>query len=413
MDLVHERAAGLDISKSDAKVAIRAPGKRAGTFHTEVTTWGSTTNQILALREMLVAAKVTTVVMESTSDYWKPFYYLLEDVLPVVLVNAKAARNIPGRKTDVSDAAWLAQLGAHGLLRACFVPPPPIRVLRDLTRARTTATNDRTREIHRLEKFLESTGIKLSDYVSDLLGVSSRAMLKALIGGERDPQVLANLAKGRLRARIPELIEALTGRFEEHHAFICQMHLERIDSITVWVDILTTRIEEVIEPFQAAREFLTTIPGVSTLVADVIIAETGADMSIFETPGRLASWAGVSPGSNESAGRVKSTKTRPGNRYLKGALGIAALGVARHPKGTYLGARYKRIIVRRGKMKAIVAIEHSILTAVWHMLAEGECYHDPGSDFFTKKDPTRTRNNAVRRLHELGYDVTLSPREAA
>jgi transposase len=414
VDLVHERAAGIDISKSDAKVAIRVPGKRAGTFPAPmVTTWGSTTNQVLALRDMLVAAKVTTVVMEATSDYWKPFYYLFEDVLPVMLVNAKAARNIPGRKTDVSDAAWLAQLGAHGLLRPCFVPPPPIRELRDLTRARTIATQDRTREIQRLEKFLESTGLKLSDSVSNLMGVSSRAMLEALIKGERDPQVLANLAKGAMRPRIPELVEALTGRFEEHHAFICTMHLERIDSITGWVEKLTEKIEAAMEPFRIAREFLTTIPGVSTLVADVIIAETGADMSIFETPGRLSSWAGLSPGSNESAGRVKSTKTRPGNRYLKGALGTAALNIARHPKGTYLGTRYKRIVVRRGKMKAIVATEHSILTAVWHMLAEGECYHDPGSDFFTMKDPTRTRNNAVRRLHELGYDVTLSTREAA
>ena len=225
--------------------------------------------------------------------------------------------------------------------------------------------------------------------------------------------MLANLARGRLRPRIPELVEALTGRFEEHHAFICAMHLDRIDSLTGWVDKLTTRIDEAMEPFLAAREFLATIPGVSTLVADVIIAETGADMSTFETPGRLASWAGVSPGSNESAGRVKSTKTRPGNRYLKGALGTAALSIAGHPKNSYLGARYKRIVVRRGKMKAIVAIEHSILTAVWHMLADGECYHDPGGDFFTKKDPTRTKNNAIRRLHELGYNVTLSTMEAA
>ncbi len=286
-------------------------------------------------------------------------------------------------------------------------------MLRDLTRARTIATQDRTREIHRLEKFLESTGIKLSDYVSELMGVSSRAMLEALIKGERDPQVLASLAKGRLRLRIPELVDALTGRFEDHHAFICKMHLDRIDSITGWVKQLTARIEVAMEPFRTAREFLATIPGVSILVADVIIAETGADMSTFETPGRLASWAGVSPGSNESAGRVKSSKTRPGNRYLKGALGIAALSIARHPKGTYLAARYKRIIVRRGKMKAIVATEHSILTAAWHMLAEGECHHDPGSDFFTKKDPTRTKNNAIRRLHELGYDVTLSTREVA
>ncbi len=413
MDLVHERAAGIDISKGDAKVAIRVPGKRAGTFSTTVKTWGSTTNQILALRDMLVEARVTTVIMESTSDYWKPFYYLFEDVLPVVLVNAKAARNIPGRKTDVSDAAWLAQLGAHGLLRASFVPPEPIRKLRDLTRARTIAVQDRTREGQRLEKFLESTGIKLSDSVSDLMGASSRDMLAALINGERDPQKLADLARGVMRKRIPELVEALTGRFGEHHGFICAMHLDRIDSLTGWVDKLTARIDEAMEPFRIAREFLATIPGVSTLVADVIIAETGADMSHFETPGRLASWAGVSPGSNESAGRIKSTKTRPGNRYLKGALGAAALSIARHPKDSYLGARYKRILVRRGKVKAIVANEHAILTAVWHMLAEGECYHDPGGDFFTKKDPTRTKNNAIRRLQALGYNVTLTTREAA
>lgn len=413
MDLVHERAAGIDISKGDAKVAIRVPGKRAGTFSTTVKTWGSTTNQILALRDMLVEARVTTVIMESTSDYWKPFYYLFEDVLPVVLVNAKGARNIPGRKTDVSDAAWLAQLGAHGLLRASFVPPEPIRKLRDLTRARTIAVQDRTREGQRLEKFMESTGIKLSDSVSDLMGASSRDMLAALINGERDPQKLADLARGVMRKRIPELVEALTGRFGEHHGFICAMHLDRIDSLTDWVDKLTARIDEAMEPFRIAREFLATIPGVSTLVADVIIAETGADMSHFETPGRLATWAGVSPGSNESAGRIKSTKTRPGNRYLKGALGAAALSIARHPKDSYLGARYKRILVRRGKVKAIVANEHAILTAVWHMLAEGECYHDPGGDFFTKKDPTRTKNNAIRRLQALGYNVTLTTREAA
>lgn len=271
MDLVHEYAAGIDISKSDAKVAIRGPGRRAGTFHTDVTTGGATTNQILALRDMLVAAKVTTVVMEATSDYWRPFYYLFEDVLPVMLVNAKAARNIPGRKTDVSDAAWLAQLGAHGLLRASFVPPEPIRKLRDLTRARTLAIQDRVREIQRLEKFLESTGIKLSDSVSDLMGASSRAMLAALIDGERDPQKLAEMAKGVMRKRIPELIEALTGRFQDHHAFICSMHLDRIDSLTRWADKLTTRIDEAMAPFQAAREFLATIPGVSILVADVII----------------------------------------------------------------------------------------------------------------------------------------------
>jgi transposase len=243
MDLIHERAAGIDISKRDAKVAIRSPGKRAGTFTTKVTTWGATTNQILALRDMLAAEQVTTVVMEATSDYWKPFYYLFEDTLPVMLVNAKAARNIPGRKTDVSDAAWLAHLAAHGLLRASFVRPEPIRELRDLTRGRTTAVRDRTREIQRLEKFLESSGIKLSATVTNLMGVSSRSMLEALIAGERDAQKLAALAKGSLRSKIPELVEALTGRFREHHAFIARMHLERINALTGSIDRLTERIE--------------------------------------------------------------------------------------------------------------------------------------------------------------------------
>ncbi|MDN5654188.1 MAG: IS110 family transposase [Kocuria sp.] len=414
MDLVHERAAGIDISKRDAKVAIRVPGKRAGAFTTSVTTWAATSNQILALRQMLIDERVTTVVMEATSDYWKPFFYLFEDVLPVMLVNAKAAKNIPGRKTDVSDASWLAQLGAHGLLRACFVPAEPIRELRDLTRARTIAAQDRTRETQRLEKFLESTGIKLSASVSDLMGASSRAMLDALITGERDPDRLAEPAKGAMRNRIPELVEALTGRFTEHHAFICRMHLDRIDSITEWVEQLTNRIEEAMEPFRVARDYLITIPGVSVKVADVIVAETGADMSRFESPGRLASWAGVCPGSNESAGRVKSTRTRPGNQYLKGALGLAALSIARHPSGTYLGVRHKRIIARRGKLKAVVATEHSILTAVWHMLANGVIYDDPGADFFAARgNPDREKTNALNRLRSLGYQVTLTPVEAA
>lgn len=241
----------------------------------------STTNEILQLRAFLEEQQVTTVVMEATSDYWKPFYYLLESSLPVMLVNAKAARNIPGRKTDVSDASWLAQLGAHGLLRASFVPPAPIRELRDLTRARAIAVQDRTREIHRLEKFLEGTGIKLSSVVSNLTGVSSRAMLEALISGERDPEVLAQYARQRMRSKIPELVEGLTGRFGEHQAFMVRVHLDQIDHHTSAVTAFTDRIEMVIGPFHAAREALITIPGVSVLVADVIIAETGADMSIF------------------------------------------------------------------------------------------------------------------------------------
>jgi transposase len=371
MDIVHERAAGLDISKRDAKVCLRLPGQRAGTYTSTVTTWGATTGQILALRDFLEREHVTMVVMEATSDYWKPFFYLLEETLPVMLVNAKAARNIPGRKTDVSDAAWLAQLGAHGLLRASFVPPEPIRELRDLTRARSIATRDRTREIQRLEKFLEGSGIKLSSVVSDL-----------------------------------------TGRFKSHHAFMARLHLDQIDAQSRIIDALTGRIEEAMEPFRAAREFLATIPGVSLKVADVIIAETGADMSRFETPGRLASWTGVCPGANESAGRIKSAHILPGNKYLKGALGIAALSASRS-KDTYLAAKYWRIAARRGPMKAIVAVEHSILTAVWHMLADGECYADPGADHFTRLDPIKAKNNAIKKLKSLGFNVTITAANAA
>jgi transposase len=412
MDIVHERAAGMDISKRDAKVCLRVPGARAGTYTSTVTTWGSTTGQILELRDFLEREHVTTVVMEATSDYWKPFFYLFEETLPVMLVNAKAARNIPGRKTDVSDAAWLAQLAAHGLLRASFIPPEPIRDLRDLTRARSIATRDRTREIQRLEKFLEGSGIKLSSVVSDLTGVSSRAMLEALIQGERHPEVLAGLAKGTLRSRIPALVDALTGRFKEHHAFMARLHLDQIDAQTRVIDALTDRIEEALEPFRAARDFLATIPGVSLKVADVIIAETGADMTVFETPGRLASWAGVCPGSNESAGRIKSAHILPGNKYLKAALGTAALSVSRS-KNTYLAAKYQRIKFRRSPMIAIVALQHSILNAVWHLLADGECYNDPGADYFTRLDPVKARTNAINKLNSLGYNVTLSPVTAA
>ncbi|WP_462200226.1 IS110 family RNA-guided transposase [Arthrobacter sp. B2a2-09] len=412
MDIVHERAAGLDISKRDAKVCVRVPGSRPGTYTSAVTTWGSTTQAILELREFLEREHVSTVVMEATSDYWKPFYYLLEETLPVMLVNAKAARNIPGHKTDVSDAAWLAQLAAHGLLRASFVPPEPIRELRDLTRARAIATRDRAREIQRLEKFLESSGIKLSSVVSDLTGVSSRDMLEALINGERNPDVLAGMARGMLRSKIPALVDALTGRFKPHHAFMARLHLDQIDAHTRTVEALTARIEEAMEPFREAREALATIPGVSRRVAEVIIAETGADMTVFETPARLASWAGVSPGANESAGRIKSAHILPGNKYLKAALGTAALSAARS-KNTYLNARYHRITARRGRNKALVAVEHSILTAAWHMLANGECYTDPGADYFTRINPTKAKNNAIKQLTSLGYNVTITPVTAA
>jgi transposase len=363
------------------------------------------------LRDHLVAQQVGCVIMESTSDYWKPFYYLLEEQLAVVLVNAKAARNVPGRKTDVSDAAWLADLGAHGLLRASFVPPPPIRVLRDLTRARTLITRERTKEIQRLEKLLEDAGIKLSAVASNIVGVSGRAMLEALIAGERDPAVLADLAKQRLRHKIPALTEALAGRFSEHHAFMVRLYLDRLDAHAADIARLDGRIEEAMAPFRCTRELLMSIPGWSHVVAEVFIAETGADMSVFPTAAHLASWAGVAPGCNESAGVVKSAATRPGNRYLKAALGVAALSASRS-KGTYYSAKFKRIAARHGKhgaLVALVALEHQMLTDSWNMLHNGAFYRDPGADYYTRCNPQRTKSRALNQLHAMGYKVTLEP----
>ena len=409
MDVVHPRCAGLDVSKRDAKVCVRIQAEGRTRATSKVTTWGAVTNQILALRDHLIAEGVTLVVMEATSDYWKAFYYVLDDgPFEVMLVNARHVKNLPGRKSDVSDAAWLAQLGAHGLVRGSFVPPEPIRQLRDLTRTRTTITRERSREIQRLEKLLEDTGIKLAAVASDLVGVSGRAMLEALVAGERDPAVLAEMAKRRMRSKIPELTEALTGRFGDHHAFLVQLHLDLIDQHTRAIDELTTRIEVVLTPFRGARDLMVTIPGISTAVADVIIAETGADMSQFPTAGHLASWAGTCPGSNESAGRVKSTRTRPGNPYLKGALGVAALSASRS-KDTYFSAKYRRIASRRGPMKAIVALEHAMLIAIWNMLQTGALYTDPGGDFYARRNPDQAKHRAVDQLRRMGYAVTLEP----
>lgn len=295
MELVHPRCAGLDVSKKDAKVCVRISGGGARATQ-EITTWSSMSADVLALGDYLLAQQVTCVVIESTSEYWKPFFYVLEDCpFQVMLVNAAHAKNVPGRKTDVSDAAWLAQLAAHGLLRASFVPPPPVRELRDLTRARTTLVRDRTRVVQRLEKVLEGSGVKLSVVASDITGVSARAMLQALVDGERDPVVLADLALRRLRAKIPDLELALVGRFTEHHAFMVSRYLRQLDELDALVAEYTARIEEVIEPFRARRDLLTTIPGIAQTTADVIIAETGGDMAQFPTPGQLASWAGVAP----------------------------------------------------------------------------------------------------------------------
>lgn len=412
VELLHPRAAGMDISKEDAKVAVRVAGE-AGRAETTVTTWGATVGQVEALVAHLRAAAVTVVVMEATGDYWKPFYYLMEAAgLPVMLVNARHAKNFPNRKTDVKDARWLVDLAAHGLLRASFVPPPPIRELRDLTRARTHATRDRTRVIQRLEKFLESTGLKLSAVASDLNGVSSRAMLEALLAGETHVEVLADLALGRLRRRHDALVEALRmWRFTDHDKFMIRELLDQIDADGARIARYEERIEAAMAPFRHVRDALMTIPGVSSTVADVVIAETGGDMRVFPTPAQFASWAGLCPGSNESAGKKKAATRRKGSPYLAGALGVATLSaVKKNSKSPFLQTRYRRVMAGRGRSRAVVAVQHTLAIAIWHMLTNGEAWNEPAPR--TRSDQ-QTRARAIRQLRDLGYDVTLTPTQVA
>jgi transposase len=408
MEVLHPRCAGIDVSKRDAKVCVRVQGDGRRPTESSVTTWGATTRQVLALRDYLVAALVSAVVIESSGDYWKPFYYLLEADLNLVLVNAREAKTVPGRKTDVADAAWLADLGAHGLVRPSFVPPPAVRDLRDLTRSRAAVAREHSREVQRLEKLLEGAQIKLSSVATDLTGVSCRLILRAIAAGESDPERLADLAHGRLRRRRADLVEALTGQIRSSHQRLIGLHLDRLEALAADQHRIEGWIEEAMAPFLAARDLLITIPGINQQVANVVIAEIGTDMSVFPTAAHLCSWAGVAPGIHQSAGRTKTVKCRPGNTHLKAALGIAALAVSRS-KGTFLAAKYRRLQLRRGKMKALVAVQRALLIAIWTLLTTGAEYLDPGADYYTRYDPQRRRRRAVRDLEALGYQVTIQP----
>lgn len=440
MDVIHRVCVGMDISKTDAKVCVRVQGDNARAS-TQVRTWGATAGRILDLGEDLLSRGPTCVVMEATSDYWKPYYYILEALgLPVMLVNPRQARQIPGRKTDVNDAVWLSDLAAHGLLHGSFVPPLDIRELKDLVRLRTVYTRERSREVARLEKVLESAAIKLSSTVSDILGVSGRRMLDALVAGERDPQVLAQLGDPRLKATPEQLAEALTGRFNAHHGFLVRLHLETIDELTAKIDQLTARIDEVFHASSGtdshpdgtgshtdgrdcatapdcadgplslleARTLIASIDGFSNVAAEQIIGEIGIDMSRFPTPGHLASWGGVAPGANESAGKVKSTRCLPGDKYLKGILGVCARAVI-NANNSFFAARYRRVMARRGKKIALVAIMRSMLEAIWQVLTTRQPYRDPGVDYYTRLRPGHTINNAIDRLRQAGCTLINTP----
>jgi transposase len=401
-----ERPGALDVHKAVVTACVRVWEARELTEH--LAEFQTTVHGLLALRDWLEALGVTQVAMEATGVYWKPVWAILEDHFQLTLVNARHVKTVPGRKTDIKDAQWLCQLLEAGLLKPSFVPPKPIRTLRNLTRYRKTQIQDRSREVARLHKILEDTGIKLGCVASDIMGKSGREMLSALVAGTTDPVVLAGLAQGLLRKKIPQLREALEGRFDTEHALIVGQIIAHVEFLEESIDRLSAEIEERIRPFVAQRDLLMSIPGVQQRSAEVLIAEIGVDMSAFPTPKHLASWAKVCPGNDESAGRRRSGKTGKGNKWLKAGLTEVANAAAR-TKNTYHSAQYQRLRVRRGHSKALTAVGHSILTAVWYMLTNGELYNDLGGDYFTRRDPERITKRLVRQLEALGHEVTLAP----
>ena len=405
METIVKRAAGLDVHKTQVTACVRVPG-RGRERAQEVAEFPTTVRGLLSLRDWLKAHRVTQVAMEATGVYWKPVWAILEDEFDCLLVNARHVKQVPGRKTDASDAAWLCQLLEAGLLRRSFVPPKPIRALRNVTRYRKAQIGERQREANRLHKILEDTGIKLDCVASDILGASGRAMLDALVQGTTDPQVLAELAKGKLRAKIPALKEALVGRFDRQHALIVSAILAHLDFLDEQIQLLSDEIEEQLSPFAGAVELLCTIPGVQRRTAESVIAEIGTDMSRFPSGRHLASWGGQCPGNDRSAGKRRSGRTRHGSKWLDTALTEAALAATR-TNDVYLAAQYQRLRPRRGHGRALGAVKHSILCACWHMLSTGELYREAGGDYFTRRDPERATRRLVAQLERLGHHVTL------
>jgi transposase len=405
VDVIVERPAALDVHKEQVTACVRFPAPD-GSRAQDVREFKTTVGGLLVLHDWLKAHGVTRVAMEATGVYWKPVWAILEDDFDCILVNARHVKNLPGRKTDVKDAEWLCQLLEAGLLAASFVPPKPIRQLRNFTRYRAAQVKERQREANRLHKAIEDTGIKLDCVVTDILGVSGRLMLDALCSGTTDPEVLADLAKGKLRSKLPALREALEGRFDAQHALLIGAILAHLDFLDEQIERLSEAIEEQLRPFQPAVELLRTLTGIETRSAQNILAEIGTDMSVFPTAGHLASWAGRCPGNHQSAGKRKSGKTRKGSKWLDEALKHAAMGAIR-TNDSYLQAQYRRLKPRIGHGRALGAVKHSILCAIWHMLKNGELYRDLGGDYFRQRDPERQTRRLVAQLERLGHAVTL------
>jgi transposase len=412
MEVIHPCCAGIDVHKETVVVCIRRTGV-GGEAQEQVRTFATTTAALLELGDWLVEQQAPIAAMESTGVYWKPVWNLLEDRLKVILVNSQQTKQTPGRKTDAKDGRWIAQLLSCGLLRASFVPPQEQRELRDLTRTRASLLQDKARVANRLQKILEDANIKLASVASDVLGVSGRDIIRSLIGGKMSAAMMADLARQKLRLKIPQLTEALNGRATEHHRFMLKLHLEQIERMEEEIGQLDRRIEEVMSPLERrAIETLDEIPGIDCRAAQNILAEIGAEVSAFPDADHLASWAGMCPGNNQSGGKRRSGRMTQGNRWLKSTLNQCAWAASRK-KNSYFQAQFRRVTSRRGVKRAAMAVAHSLLCICWELLKQGQCYQDLGGDYFERHDEERVKRQLVNRLKRLGYEVKLEKLDAA
>jgi transposase len=410
MEVLYKRCAGIDVHKKTVVVCVRC-GEGDGKLQQEVRTFGTMTRDLLDMSDWLGQRGVSHVAMESTGVYWKPVFNLLEGRFQVILVNAQHIKKVPGRKTDVKDCQWIAELLQMGLLKASFVPPAPMRELRDLTRQRTQLIGETSAVANRIQKVLEDANIKLGSVATDVLGVSGRDMLEALCAGQTDPMVLADLARKRLREKMPALRLALHGRVTEHHRFLLRMHLDHLKHLEDLIGRLSERIEVALAPFTEVMERLKTIPGISQRVTEILLAEIGTNMDQFPTPAHLASWTGMCPGNNESAGKRRSGRAPKGNRWLRTAL-VQAAWAASHTKETYLAAQYRRLAKRRGRKRALIAVGHTLLGIVYHVLKKATTYVELGPAYLDRLEPERLTRQLIKRLESLGHKVTLQPRVA-
>ncbi|OUL33889.1 IS110 family transposase [Nostoc sp. 106C] len=406
MQVVYSRCAGLDVHKKSVVACVITPNDSRG-WHKEIRTFSTMTKDLLNLCDWLTSHDCTHVAMESTGEYWRPVFNILEGNFEVILVNARHMKAVPGRKTDIKDAQWIAELLQHGLLRPSLIPPIEHRDLRDLTRHRSNFIRERVNLVNRVQKVLEAANIKLASVASDVMGVSGRAMLAAIVEGNSTPELMAGLAKGTMTKKHDLLVSALEGRVRPHQKFILAQLLAQIDSIDSSIELFDQQIEEYCHPFEAAVELVDTIPGIARRTAEIIVSEIGTDMSRFPSAEHLAAWAGVAPGNYESGGKKLSDSTRKGNRVLRTILVQAAHALARTK--TYLAAQFRRLAARRGKKRAAVAVAHSILVIAYHLISRQEPYKDLGADYFDKQRPESVKKRLIKRLEKLGYQVNLEP----